>query len=284
MIRLHIKLGYHIGIVYFYKKNNTIKHLQIYLILALLLLSCQQDLEIPAVRGEFVKETFELRGYGQLPYNILFPKNYNGRNKFPLLFFLHGAGERGTDNVAQLKHIAPILSSEKNQKDYPAILVFPQCPQQDYWASVDRESGTWEPLDTDKPTAAGLKAEKLLEYLIDTYLVDEKRIYVNGLSMGAFGTYSMLARHPDKFAAGIAVCGGGNLDLIKNYQHIPLQIFHGEKDEVVPVRLSRDIAKELNTLKAPVIYTEYPGLNHDIWNKVYEDPNTLEWLFTQKKS
>jgi len=246
-----------------------------------LLLSCQQDLEIPSLRGEFVKEVFELRGYGQLPYNILFPKDYNGRKEFPLIFFLHGAGERGTDNTAQLKHIAPILSSEENQKKYPAILVFPQCPQQDYWASVDRTN--WTPLDTDKTTAAGLKAEKLLEEIIATYKVDKKRVYINGLSMGAFGTYSILSRHADKVAAAIAVCGGANLDHIKNYSHIPLQIFHGSEDDVVPTQLSRDLASELKILEAPIIYTEYQGLGHDIWNKVYEDPNTLEWLFKQKK-
>lgn len=249
-----------------------------------MLVSCQQDLEIPAVRGEYVKEIFELKGYGQLPYNIFFPKSYDGKKKFPLLFFLHGAGERGVDNVTQLKHIAPILATEKNQEQYPAILVFPQCPASDYWASVDRESGTLEPMNTDKTTASGLKAEGLLDHIIETYLVDEKRVYINGLSMGGFGTYSMLARKPNTFAAAIAVCGGANLALVENYKEIPLQIFHGSEDKVVPTQFSQDINEKLNTLNAPVIYTEYPGLGHDIWNKVYEDPNTLDWLFKQKKS
>ena len=248
-----------------------------------MLLSCSQDLEIPSVRGEFVKETLEVPGYGQLPYNILFPKDYNGRREYPLFFFLHGAGERGSDNTAQLKHIAPIIASPENQKKYPAILVFPQCPLNDYWASVDRASKDLKPINTDKTTAAGIKAEKLLEDIISNYKVDKKRIYVNGISMGAYGTYSILARHPDLISAAIGVCGGANLDLIKNYQHIPVQIFHGAKDDVVPVQYSRDLASQLKTLSAPVIYTEYPDLKHDIWNKVYEDPTTLNWLFDQKK-
>lgn len=261
----------------------SIKHLQIYLILVLLVLSCGQDLEIPSVRGEFVKEVFEMTGYGQLPYNILFPKDYDGKKKYPLVFFLHGAGERGKDNKAQLKHIAPILSSAENQKKHPAILVFPQCPVNDYWASVNVDNGQWSHKDTDKTTAAGLKAEKLLEHIITSYLVDESRVYINGLSMGAFGTYSILARQPEKVAAAIAICGGANLNLVNNYKDIPLQIFHGENDDVVPVTLSRDLANQLNKLASPANYTEFPGLKHDIWNRVYEDPKTLEWLFAQKK-
>jgi len=262
---------------------DIIKHLQIYLILATFLLSCSQDLEIPPVRGEFVKEVLEVPGYGLLPYNILFPKDYDGRKEYPLFFFLHGAGERGNDNTAQLKHVAPIIASSENQEKYPAILVFPQCPLNDYWSSVDRNSKELRPMDTDKTTAAGIKAEKLLEEIIASYRVDEDRVYVNGISMGAFGTYSILSRHPELVAAGIGVCGGANLDLIKNYRHIPLQIFHGAKDEVVPVQYSKDLANQLKKLSAPVQYTEYPSLKHAIWTKVYEDPNTLNWLFKQKK-
>jgi len=249
-----------------------------------LALSCEQDLEIPSIRGEFVKEVFELRGYGQLPYNILIPKKYNGKRKYPVVFFMHGAGERGNDNTAQLKHIAPILASEENQKKYPAILVFPQCPKNDYWASVNVDDGKWTYQNTDKTTAAGLKAEALLDHIMNTYLVDEDRVYINGLSMGAFGTYSIMSRQSEKVAAGIAICGGANLNLVDKYQHIPLQIFHGENDDVVPVTLSREVANQLKKLGSPVTYTEYPGLKHDIWNKVYRDPKTLEWLFAQKKS
>jgi predicted peptidase len=267
----------------FKSKLDIIKHLQIYLILVTLLLSCSQDLEIPSVRGEFVKEVLDVPGYGQLPYNILFPKDYNGRREYPLFLFLHGAEERGNDNTAQLKHVAPIIASAENQKKYPAILVFPQCPANDFWSSVDRESTDFRPMNTDKTTAAGMKAEQLLENIIAEYKIDKDRVYINGISMGAYGTYSILARHPDLVAAGIGVCGGANLDLIKSYQHIPLKIFHGAQDDVIPVQYSRDLANQLDILSAPVIYTEYPELKHDIWNKVYEDPTTLNWLFDQKK-
>lgn len=246
-------------------------------------LSCSQDLNIPPVRGEFVQDVFELKGYGQLPYNILFPEDYDGRQEYPLIMFLHGAGERGLDNRAQLKHVAPILTSTENLKKYPAILVFPQCPVNDYWANVDRSDQKWNIGSSDRPTASGLKAEKLLENIIANYTVNEKRVYLNGLSMGGFGTYTMLARHPEKIAAAIAICGGGDPKQAAKYKSVPLKIFHGAEDAVVPVSLSRNIAAKLESLKAPFSYQEYPSLGHDIWDNVYKDPITLEWLFAQTK-
>lgn len=227
---------------------------------------------------------FELRGYGQLPYNIYFPKDYDGIKEYPLVYFLHGAGERGIDNRAQLTHIAPLLASDETQSKYPAILVFPQCPVNDYWASVDRSNNQWNYSEDDRPTAAGLKAEKLLDYVIEEYKVDKQRVYVNGLSMGGFGTYSILNRMPEKVSAAIAICGGANIKNADQFKNIPLQIFHGGEDAIVPVSLSRNLAKKLEHLSAPYEYTEYPKLGHDIWNKVYQDPKTLEWLFSQKKS
>ena len=249
----------------------------------MLTLSCGHDLDIPSVRGEFVSEVFELKGYGSLPYNILFPEDYNGKREYPLVFFLHGAGERGNDNKSQLKHIAPFLSSTENRAKFPAILVFPQCPTKDYWASVDRSNGEWNVGSSDRPTAAGLKAEKLLEDIIKRYQVDEKRVYLNGISMGAFGTYSILARCPEKITAAIAVSGGGDANNAVKYKEVPLKIFHGKKDSVVPVALSRNIASELERLKAPFSYMEYPDMDHNIWDNVYKNPETLTWLFSQSK-
>lgn len=238
---------------------------------------------MPNVLGEYVPEMFELRGYGQLPYNIYFPKDYDGHKEYPIIFFFHGAGERGINNKAQLKHIAPILANEETQKKYPSILVFPQCPVNDYWASVDRSNNEWNFSNDDRPTAAGLKAEKLLDQIIETYTVDKNRVYISGLSMGGFGTYSILTRMPEKVAAAIAICGGVNVDNATQFKNIPLQIFHGAQDEVVPISQSKNLAKKLEALKAPFKYTEYPDLGHEIWNKVYEDPSTLEWLFSQTK-
>lgn len=234
--------------------------------------------------GEYVPDMFELRGYGQLPYNIYFPKDYDGRKDYPLIFFMHGAGERGLDNKAQLKHIAPILASQETQSKYPSILVFPQCPLNDYWASVDRSNNQWNYSNDDRPTAAGLKAEKLIDYIVENYKVDKKRTYISGLSMGGFGTYSILTRMPDKVSAAITICGGANIKYAEQFKNVPLKIFHGGSDDVVPVSLSRNLAKKLDSLDAPFEYIEYPDMGHDIWNKVYQDPNTLEWLFSQKNN
>lgn len=264
-------------------KHNTIKHFYLLILVILFCFSCGPEPDVPPILGEFVPETFELRGYGQLPYNVFFPKDYNGKKEYPLIFFLHGAGERGNNNQSQLKYIAPILSSEETQIKFPAILVFPQCPVNDYWASVDRSNDNWNFSIDDRPTAAGLKAEKLLTHIIESYKVDQNKIYVSGLSMGGFGTYSILNRMPEKVTAAIAICGGIKAESASHFKDVPLQIFHGSDDKVVPVSLSRDLAKQLESLKAPFKYTEYSGMGHDIWTQVYQDPNTLEWLFSQSK-
>ncbi len=265
-------------------KLSTIRRLIIYLSFAFFSLSCGPEPVIPSVLGSYVPEMFELRGYGQLPYNIYFPKDYDGRKEYPLIFFLHGGGGRGIDNIKQLKHVAPLLASKESQEKYPSILVFPQCPVNDYWASVDINNNQWTYSEDNRSTAAGLKAEKLLDYIVDTYQVDKKRVYINGLSMGGFGTYSILSRMPEKVSAAIAISGGTNPKNAEQFKNVPLMIFHGENDQVVPVSQSRLLAKKLDSLSAPYEFTLYPNLGHAIWDKVYEDAGTLEWLFSQKKS
>ena len=230
---------------------------------------------------QFVAKEFKASDGSILKYNIYDPSE--GSERLPLLIFLHGAGERGDDNESQLMHIAPILTNPENSKKYPAVLVFPQCPEDEYWANVDREGGIWTVDSNGDVTDPMKRVIELLRELRRSQSVDRSRVYISGLSMGGFGTLDLISRHPDWIAGAIAICGGGDLNKTNQYEGLPLWIFHGAKDPVVPVDLSRKLVDKINSEYGFVKYTEYPEGGHDVWNQAYEDPKTLEWLFGLRK-
>lgn len=201
----------------------------------------------------------------------------------PLIVFLHGSGERGEDNQKQLTHIAPLLSSDSIQLKYPSILLFPQCPQEDYWAPIDIVEGQWLTKTADQPTESLNKLIRFLEGYIESGKVDKSRIYMAGLSMGGFGTWDILSRKPEWFAAGIPICGGGDTTKVNRYSHIPIWTFHGSEDNVVPVELTRNTVEALRRYNAPIKYTEFEDVDHHSWYLAIEYPGLLEWLFEQKK-
>jgi len=235
-------------------------------------------------------ELYEKRTYTnsegeELPYRILYPENYHENQEYPLVLFLHGAGERGNDNALQLKHGAELFLKKENREQFPAIVVFPQCAREDYWAYMERtESGVRQfPYYAEPGTSLGLALE-LLNELIAEEGVDEDRLYLMGLSMGGMGTFETLARLPVRFAAAAPICGGGNTDLARLYaQNTDLWIFHGAEDVVVSPELSRAMYERLQTLGANVKYTEYPGVNHNSWENAFAEPDLLPWLFSKKR-
>ena len=230
----------------------------------------------------FQAKTFEANDGVDLLYNIYYPKA--DKQKLPLFIFLHGAGERGNDNSAQLVHIAPTLTNPQNSKKYPAILLFPQCPTDGYWAPVNiSEDGAWSPDGSAEATPSMQRVIELIESMMMNPSVDTDRIYISGLSMGGFGTFDLISRHPDWFAGAVAICGGGDPANVDNYKDLPLWIFHGAQDPVVSVDLSRVVANKLKAKKGKYKYTEYEEGGHDIWNTVYDNPEVLSWLFAKKK-
>ena len=216
----------------------------------------------------------------QLPYNIFYPKTY-GKGKLPLLLWLHGSGERGDDNVTQLIHIVPYLASDLTQSKYPCIVVAPQCPKDAYWAPIKRTE--WKIIENGQVTAPMVSVMELIEKLLKDPNVDKNRVYIGGLSMGGFGTLDLLSRKPEVFAAAIPVCGGADMNKAKIYKDVPMWIFHGAKDKVVPVTFSRDLVQLLKSYGSPVKYTEYAEGGHDVWNAAIRDPELLKWLFSQVK-
>lgn len=219
-----------------------------------------------------------------LPYRLLLPENYSPDKKYPLLLFLHGAGERGTDNLSQLIHGSSLFLNSSFRKKYPAIVVFPQCPKNSYWSSVDRNGqNDFSFLKKPKKNTPLALVEGLLKQLRSSYAVDKNKIYVGGLSMGGMGTFELVFRNPKMFAAAFAICGGAHPKTARRVRRPAWRIDHGQDDPVVPIIHSDRMVKALQEENASVLYFSYPNVNHDSWNNVFSDSSFLPWLFEQKK-
>lgn len=223
-----------------------------------------------------------------LPYRILYPDDYDPEGSYPVLYFLHGAGERGNDNQKQLVHGAKLFLEDSIRHAFPAIVIFPQCAEDSYWSNVDIQSTTDGGREfyfrtKGKPSTGMSLFLRLVKHIGKHEAVDEQRIYIGGLSMGAMGTYEALRRKPKVFAAAFAICGGDNTANVKKYAHIPLWIFHGEQDNVVPSTHSHAIVAELRRVGANPKATFYPMANHNSWDNAFAEPELLPWLFSHTK-
>lgn len=218
-----------------------------------------------------------------LPYRLLKPKKAEKQRRYPLVLFLHGIGERGDDNEAQLKWGAKNFGTDENMEKYPCFVVVPQCPYDDLWVAALRDLSMPYIL-TEKPTEAMRMALELVEALQQEYpQIDPKRIYITGLSMGGFGTWDAIQRRPDLFAAAVPVCGGGDVAKAERIVHIPIWAFHGAEDRLVHPKWSHDMIKAIQEAGGHPKYTEYPDVGHQSWINAYSEPELFEWLFSQEK-
>jgi predicted peptidase len=231
-------------------------------------------------------EDFEARVYKDaegkmLPYRLLKAKDADAKQKYPLVVFLHGAGERGTDNLAQLKHCVRAFAKPENQAKYPCFVIAPQCPNNMQWVATPW--GADSHIMPEKPTDAMRQALELIAALQKEFPIDPQRLYVMGLSMGGYGTWDAITRHPDMFAAAVPVCGGADETKAAAIAKVPVWVFHGDKDTVVKTMRARNIVEALKKAGGNPKYTEYPGVGHDSWNKAFAEPELFPWLFGQKK-
>ncbi len=243
-------------------------------------------LMVPVIASSQNKEAYQreqfVRKGDTLPYRILYPENFRRNKKYPVVLFLHGAGERGNDNQAQLVHGGDLFL--KTRKEFPAIVIFPQVPKDDYWANVEvnRETRPFEfDYDNDgKPTRSMELAMELMDSLTGQKFVDRSRVYVAGLSMGGMGTYEILGRRPEMFAAAIAICGGADPEIAKKYNpNLDIWIFAGEKDDIVPPEFSKTMSRVINHLGRDAKLSLYPNDNHNSWDSALAEPELLPWLF-----
>ena len=237
-------------------------------------------------QSQFSKEVFMSQKGDSLLYRQLEPQTIDGNTKYPLVLFLHGAGERGNDNESQLIHGANMFTNPVNRDKYPTFALFPQCPTDSYWAPVIGNGKVEErfyPYEAPMPHPLQ-SVKELLDKFIENNPVDPDRIYIVGLSMGGMGTFEMVCRYPNLFAAAIPICGGVSTKRLEQID-IPsaMRIYHGDADSVVPVRFSREAYTTLKTKKADVEYIEFPGIDHNSWTPAFNMPDFMEWLFSQKK-
>ena len=214
--------------------------------------------------GRLVAQRLDIKLPVQLDYWVGTPANYESQEKWPLVLFLHGAGERG-NNLELVKVHGPPKRAQQGH-EFPFILVAPQCPAGKWW----------EP--------SSLSA--LLDEVEKRYRVDADRIYVTGLSMGGFGTWELAAHSPERFAAIAPICGGGDRFTIpyRIDKRVPAWIFHGAKDNVVPLSRSVELFEAFETRGADVKLTVYPNAGHDSWTMTYDDPKFYQWLLSHKRS
>jgi len=217
-----------------------------------------------------------------LNYRQLYPDSDTLR-KYPLVIFLHGSGERGKDNEAQLKWGVMNFATDQNMMLHPALVIAPQCPEQVSWSNFSREKNTTEMHLQPTPTRPMELLIGLIHQLIKTMPVDSNRIYITGLSMGGYGTYDAIERYPHLFAAAVPVCGGGDASKAASIAHIPIWIVHGAEDPAVNPLYSLDMLQALTKAGAHPGFTQYPEVGHFSWLGSYSDPMIMEWMFRQRK-
>jgi len=223
-----------------------------------------------------------------IAYRVLFPEQFDPAKRYPVVFFLHGGGERGSDNEAQLTHGAKLFLEPGIRKEFPAIVIFPQCARDSYWSNTIASTDSLGKRHFvfqkgGKPTKAMRALLGMVDNFLDKPYADKKQVYIGGLSMGGMGTYELLRRKPRTFAAAFAICGGDNLDNVNKYKKVPLWIFHGGKDDVVNPRFSKEIADQLKIIGREVKYSHYPEANHNSWDTAFAEPTLLPWLFSHRK-
>lgn len=229
----------------------------------------------------FSHETYKSSNGDSLLYRFLYPDNDPAR-KYPLVIFLHGAGERGSDNNAQLKWGVMNFATDENMKKYPAYVIAPQCPLNMSWANTTRGTNG-EIVLQNTPSKPMRLLMELIRDAITKLQVDTNRIYITGLSMGGFGTFDALQRYPNFFAAAVPVCGSGDISKAASIAHIPLWMFVGANDPTVNPKLVHDMMNALIKAGAHPGFTQYPNVGHFSWIAAYNDEMMIEWLFSQRK-
>ncbi|MCA9884538.1 MAG: prolyl oligopeptidase family serine peptidase [Anaerolineae bacterium] len=215
------------------------------------------------MRAEYGKMVLDSEPINELPLITYFPEACTGEHMVPVIFFLHGSGERGTDLSLVELHGLPY--EIKNGREVPAIVIAPQLPLDMRWAEI-------------VPTL-----QTLLEITVYSHNINQDRMYLTGLSNGGQGTWEWAIAHPDQFAAIVPICGRSNPQGARKIAHLPIWVFHGEDDDVVPVEETTKMVKALEDAGADKLkVTIFPGVDHGSWIPAYADDALYEWLFAQK--
>ena len=234
-----------------------------------------QDRTITFTGGEYKDETIH--------YRLMSPEVVEPGKTYPLVIFLHGAGERGTDNELQLLYFPAQMAEEKWRKKYPCFILAPQCRPERKWMEVDWASPS-DPVTPEEVSEQSLAVEQMIQTTLKEEPIDRSRVYLTGLLMGGFGSFDLGARHPEWFAAVAPICGAADPKKMAALKNVPVYIVHGDNDTVVPVERSRSAVRALKEAGANPVYKELPGVGHNSWTPGYSDEEGLvPWMFKQKK-
>jgi len=222
-------------------------------------------------------DDFEDRSYSDgtytLPYRLFVPTDYDPSQSYPIVLFLHGSGERGTDNRLQLTgQTAPLVFVRpENQAQWPSFMIAPQCPP----------GGGWDHFGSEEPSTWMRLTLEVLDGLQQEFSIDPSRLYITGLSMGGFGTWDAITRYPGYFAGAVPIAGGGDTSVAYRAADTPIWAFHGGADTTVPPQLERAMIAAVMDAGGDPLYTEYPGVGHvGSWNMAYAEPDLLPWLYS----
>lgn len=235
----------------------------------------------PIENEEYARYIFVDASDKEMPYRMLSPDVEEGE-KYPLVVFLHGSGERGSDNEKQLLHGASIFSNPSNADKYPAFVVFPQCKEKS-WTNATTPKDFMPGAETPPISQSELIVMNLIQDVIKHHPIDPARVYVVGISMGGIAAYDLACRFPDMFAAAVPICGAVNPDRLAVAKDVNFMIFHGEEDDEVPNICGREAYKALNAAGAQVEYVEFAGVGHECWYNAFNYPSLLPWLYSQSK-
>ncbi len=198
------------------------------------------------------------------PFLCYQPSDFQTETEVPLLVFLHGAGERGTDLSLVKKHGPPKLIDQG--EDFPFVVISPQCPKNQWWAMRENVHGI----------------AQLVQHIQAEYSIDTARTYLTGMSMGGYGSWAIAAEYPEMFAAIVPICGGADLDNANLLKQTPAWAFHGQEDEIVPVLRSQEIVDAIEKIDGDARLTIYDNVEHDSWSATYANPDVYQWLLTHE--
>ena len=234
-----------------------------------------EDKSIRFTGGEYSNE--------EIHYRLMKPASVEPDQKYPLVIFLHGAGERGTDNALQLLYFPTQMAQPRYRERFPCYVLAPQCRNDRKWMEVDWASKS-DPQMPESPSAQLQAVMQMIERTLKEEKIDPDRVYLTGLSMGGFGSFDLAIRHPDWFAAVAPICGAADPAKVGVLGHTAVWLAHGDADTTVPVERSRSVVQSLRAAGGRPIYVEMPGVGHNSWTPSYQDNDGLvPWLFRQKR-
>jgi predicted peptidase len=226
----------------------------------------------------YVARTFVAANGMRMPYRLFVPDERSRVTPLPVIIYLHGGGGVGVDNLRQISGGntagTRLWITPEAQARHPAFVIAPQLPRGNRW---------------DRQGADGLAPHaelviELLDSLSGEFAMDRDRIYLTGQSLGGFGTWDLIVKRPDLFAAAVPLCGAGTPSRALAVRDMPIWVFHGAKDDAVPVAGSREMVAALRAVGSRVIYTEYPEVGHNVWLRAYTEQDLPDWLFAQRRS